>query len=493
MRPKLEVTRRPLQDVRADAVVLFVREGEPIEPLPEAVEAIVREEAERRRFRGKAGQVIVVQHGEAGRRQAIVAVGLGRGDALDGAALRTAAGRAAGQVQQLRSERVAVVPPQVPGEPKRPDVRAAVEGILGGLYRYERYLGDPDRASHRPERLLVLAGGPGPGTRRELNQAQAVFAGIERARDLVNGPPDDVYPESFAAAARKLGRMDGLTVRVLGPRELERERMNALLAVGRGSAHPPRLVHVAYRPGGKRRERLAWIGKGITFDAGGYNIKPTNGIETMKCDMAGAAAVLGAISVLPALAPDVEVHAVMPLAENLVSGNAYKPGDVLTTRSGKTVEINNTDAEGRLALADALDWVREKIEPTAIVDLATLTGACVVALGQQIAGLMSPDDALGGRVAAAAARAGEAVWRLPLPQPYREMLDSPIADMKNSGGRWAGALSAGLFLAEFAGDTPWAHLDIAGPAFADKKHPFWGEGGTGFGVATLVEMTADRR
>jgi leucyl aminopeptidase len=261
------------------------------------------------------------------------------------------------------------------------------------------------------------------------------------------------------------------------------------MGVGCGSAEEPRLIHLTYRPAGATDSTpsIALVGKGITFDAGGYNIKPTGHVEDMKMDMAGAAAVLGTMQALSQTRPDVIVHGIVPAAENLVSGTAYKPGDVIRSLNGKTVEIMNTDAEGRLVLADALCYA-ERLGVDRIVDLATLTGACMVALGPHTAAVFSTDDGFASRICAAADNAGEDVWHMPLNKKLRPMLKSPVADMKNIGQRWGGAITAALFLKEFVGDVTWAHLDIAGPAFAEKAEGHITRGGTGFGVATLVAL-----
>src|SRR5438105_10636065 len=283
------------------------------------------------------------------------------------------------------------------------------------------------------------------------------------ARDLVNSPAGDMTPTRLAEVATEIGEREGLEVYVLDEVAIANEGLGGLMGVARGSAEPPRLIELVYEPPGARGT-VALVGKGITFDSGGLSIKTAEGMETMKTDMSGAAAVLATMSLLPALAPKVKVIGSVPTTENLPGGRAIKPGDVLKIRNGKTVEVLNTDAEGRLVLADGLSLAVEA-GVDAIVDLATLTGACMVALGRKIAGLMGNHDAWVEQVGAAAERAGEKLWPLPLPDDYRKKIDSEVADIKNTGGdRYGGALTAGLFLREFVGDAPWAHLDIAGPA-----------------------------
>ncbi len=310
------------------------------------------------------------------------------------------------------------------------------------------------------------------------------------ARDMVNTPARELAPDRFAKEAQHLLRGRNVRVEVLDVAALKKERLGGVLGVGQGSKQPPRLVKMTYAPRGARGS-IALVGKGVVFDSGGLSIKTGSGMETMKTDMAGAAAVIATMSTLAALDVRTKVTAFTPMVENMPSGEAIRPGDVLTFRNRKTAEVLNTDAEGRLILADALALAAEG-KPDAIIDLATLTGACVVALGEKIAGLMTNNDALGERVQAAATRAGESVWPLPLPKEYRKLLDSEIADMRNIGtGSYGGALTAGLFLQEFVNDVPWAHLDIAGPARASADDGYTRRGATGFGVRTIVELVAN--
>jgi leucyl aminopeptidase len=307
------------------------------------------------------------------------------------------------------------------------------------------------------------------------------------ARDLVNTPSGDLTPAELAATAERVAADAGLGVEIIDEAKAAELALGGLLDVGKGSDNPPRMVVLRYEPA-NARGHLAWVGKGITFDSGGLSLKSGEGMMTMKCDMAGAAAVLAAMSVLPVVAPKVRVTAYLCAAENMPSGHAIRPGDVLRVRNGTTVEVLNTDAEGRLVLADGLTLAAEQ-EPDAIVDLATLTGAAKAALGSRIAALMGNDDGFVDQVRSAADQAGEPVWHLPLPKEYRKSLDSQVADIKNiSGSGTPGALTAGLFLQEFVAGRPWAHLDIAGPAWVDEEDALGPRGGTGFGVRTLVAL-----
>jgi leucyl aminopeptidase len=313
---------------------------------------------------------------------------------------------------------------------------------------------------------------------------------VSLARELVNMPPCDLYPETFAARAQQVAQTAGVECTVFDEKRLEAERMGSLLAVARGSERPPRLVLLSYRSG-KGGKTLGLIGKGVTFDSGGLSLKTNEQMVDMKCDMAGAAAVLGAVQAIAEEKLPVNVLGILALVENLPSGQAMKLGDVLTARSGKTIEVLNTDAEGRLILADALAYaVDQKCDH--LVDLATLTGACIVALGMEVAGLMSNNEEWSGKVQSAARRSGERVWPLPMFPLYNEMIKSKVADIRNTGGsRWAGAISAAKFLEEFVASTPWVHLDIAGPAWAEHESATRDPGGTGCMVRTLVELARE--
>ncbi len=492
MKARMEVSGRDLFEIAADAHVLFIFEGDaPAASVARGLAGAVRTEAERKRFKGAKGEILEVPlPPRPGTAQVLLAVGLGKREEIGPERTRLAAAAAARRAQALRARRVALALPQAPAGLLGPRevARAIMEGALVGTYRFERYLTDPARKAAPVERFLLAAGPAAAVARAVLPTAEAIAAAAELARDLVNAPAAALTPAVFAREALRVARRARLRVAVLGPRELKRERMGALLAVAQGSEQPSRLVHLVYKPR-RAKAKLALVGKGVTFDSGGYDLKTADGMLDMKSDMSGAAAVLAAVVALARLGAPVEVHGVMGLVENMVSGRAYRPGDVLTTRRGKTIEVNNTDAEGRLVLADVLDYVRTQIKPDAIVDVATLTGACVVALGPMASGVMGNDQALIDRVLAAARAAGEKMWPLPLYDEYIDQLKSDVADLKNTGGRWGGALTAGLFLREFVDRTqPWVHLDIAGPAFANTDHPYWGKGGTGAAAATLIEL-----
>jgi leucyl aminopeptidase len=375
-----------------------------------------------------------------------------------------------------RAARCAIVVPD--------DGQHVVEGIGLADYRFTRFKSEPQSSAIQ---TVAVVGADADAVSKGSCLANATVL----CRDLVNTPPGSMTPTDLAEVARSEAERTGLEIEILDTDAIEAQGLGGLRGVSMGSDQPPRLIRLAYQPAttnGTAVPTVALVGKGITFDSGGLSLKSADGMTNMKDDMAGAAAVLAAMGAIAALAPPVRVLGYLCVTENMPSGTAIKPGDVLKIRNGKTVEVLNTDAEGRLVLADGLSLAAEQ-EPDAIIDIATLTGAQVVALGRKVAGVMANDDALLNRVQAAAETAGEPVWPLPLVDAYRADIDSNVADIKNIGkAGQAGTIIAGLFLREFVGDRPWAHLDIAGPAFTDADDGYWVKGATGFGVRVLVEL-----
>ena len=404
-------------------------------------------------------------------------VGLGEGGTD---AVRRAAGAAASLARTRGAESLVLAL----GDLGPDDTVAAVEGVTAGNYRYDRFKAEDARK--KPLTRVAFAGSIDAVA---LARAQAIAAGQQLARDLVNAPAADIYPETLASEAAQLAD-DHLSVTVWDEGRIRDEGMAGIIAVGQGSTRPPRFVHMHYRPDGTPRRTLVLVGKGVTFDSGGLSLKTSSGMQTMRCDMAGSAAVIGTMRAIRELRPDVEVHGIFGAAENMNDGGSYKLGDVLTMYSGKTVEIHNTDAEGRLVLADCLAYA-DKLGADAIVDLATLTGACVVALGNDYVGLFTPDDDLAGQLLAAGDAAGEGIWRMPLPEHYKEQLKGEWGTIKNVGSGGGGAITAALFLKEFVDQTPWAHCDIAGSAFRDKAFRHVAPGASGAMVPTLVRWIAD--
>jgi leucyl aminopeptidase len=322
---------------------------------------------------------------------------------------------------------------------------------------------------------------------KSIVTVQRTMPGVYLARDLINEPPSVTTARFLGEQARRHCRGRGLSVEVWGKQKITAMKLNGLLAVNRGSQEEPRFIKIHYRPSGKPRKRVALIGKGITFDSGGLSLKPSKSMETMKLDMSGGAAVIGAMSRLPHLGLDIEVTGYIPTTDNLPGANAQKPGDVIRYLNGKTIEVLNTDAEGRLILADALALAAQQ-KPDTMINLATLTGACMVALGSEVGGLFSNNQPLADQLLRCARETGEKLWQLPLVKEYRDLIKSSVADMKNIGGSHGGAITAALILQEFVGDVPWAHLDIAGPAFAESDTALCNKGGTGFGVRTVLKF-----
>ncbi len=433
-------------------------------------------------FEGKAGQTFVLPAAGSGPLE--VLVGLGPRVEVSSGVLRSAASAYARTVARHASVATKLAA-ELPEEQRSEAVAAVVEGIQLTSYRYSAYklVTNLDL-----ERVSIVVGGR--GAKALVERASAVATAVELARDLANEPGGSLTPDAFAKRATDVGTKAGLKVMVWDERRIVKERLGGLVAVNQGSTNPARLVRLQYTPAKRTDVRVALVGKGITFDSGGLSLKTAAGMMTMKVDMAGGAAVLAAMSVLDIMGVGVAVDGWIPLTDNMTGGDAQRPGDVFRARNGKTVEVLNTDAEGRLVLADALSLAAET-KPDAIIDIATLTGAASVALGSSYAALMATDDALANRLAAASDRTGECLWRMPLPDDYRSQLDSPVADLKNIGsGPYGGALVAGLFLKEFAGEGPWAHIDLGMAAFSEADKGIVVKGATGFGVRLLVETLA---
>jgi leucyl aminopeptidase len=497
MAMRVRVTSVDASELEADLAACFAFEGDR-EPRGVSNARLRRELAEQmtaETFRGQSGDRLVWNtNGRFGSRRFLV-LGLGQERETPGEAIRIGAARAARAAAAFHSKSLALRLPPAPDGRSAVEARAAVEGAFLGSYRFDRHLTDPDRKQVPLERLEIAVDGAARALRDAARLGEVTGEAITMARDLVNEGPSRKTPSTLARFAASVARKSKIRCTVKDVAALRRERMHALLAVARGSASPPRVVHLAYRPAGKRaRRRVVLVGKGVTFDSGGLNLKPAPSMRAMKTDMAGAAAVLAVMGALPAIGCRSEVHGLLGLVENMTGGDAYKPGDILETRSGKTVEVDNTDAEGRLVLCDLLDYAADRIEPTHVVDVATLTGACVVALGELAAGLFGRGGELRDELLDASAAAGEKLWPMPLYEEYLQLLQRGPADLANSGGRWGGAITAALFLGEFLPrDLPWAHLDIAGPAFAESEQLAVGTAGaTGASVSTLLRWLGAR-
>ncbi len=462
-----------------------------------ALEGQLRTAATQEGFKGKVDQTVVLPTLGRGGAERVVLLGLGNREKFKPETLRLAAGRAAKTAQKLKAASLTFVLPSTDEHAEA--ARAIVEGLELGAYRFDKYKTSGKEEKTAPKLGTVrLALPEGVEKSKELGAsvelARRVAEACNWARDLVNEPPNVVNPERLAQAAQEAAREAGLRAEIGGRREIEKLRMGMFLGVAQGSANEPRLIHLSYTPKNAKeaaRQPVALVGKAITFDSGGLSLKPADSMIDMKTDMAGSAAVLAAMKVIGFLKPPFPVHAFIGACENMPSGTAYRPGDILTSRAGKTVEITNTDAEGRLVLGDILTWACEH-QPSAVIDLATLTGACVIALGNYIVGAFGEDDAAVWAVMEAARSAGEEFWRMPVTDLQKDALRSEVADMKNAGERWGGAINAALFLREFVGTTPWVHLDIAGPSTSPKERGYLSKGATGVGVRTLVEYVRKR-
>jgi leucyl aminopeptidase len=433
-------------------------------------------------FEAKKGDVRAVP-GARGRLTFVV--GLGPADEVDAAVLRYACGALARAAKRQRSLAVDLLGDLAEGTSAADGAQAIAEGLVLGGYRYSAF-----KSESTPSALakITLVGPAGKAIRAAVDRGRVLGDAVCWARDLENEPGGSLTPPELAKRAVAAGKDAGFKVTVWDEKQIRAERLGGLLGVNRGSEQPPRFLLLSYAPP-KAVGTVALVGKGITFDSGGLSLKPADAMIGMKGDMGGAAAVLGTMRAIAMLGAKVKVLGFIPVTDNMTGGDATRVGDVLTTRSGKTIEVLNTDAEGRLILADALTLATEA-KPDAIVDLATLTGACMVALGDRIAGLMGNDDGWSGQVQAAADRAGEPMWPLPLPPYFKGKLESEIADLKNiTSTRYGGALAAGVFLQQFVGEgIPWVHLDIAGPADSSEVEGELVKGGTGFGIRSLVEL-----
>jgi len=450
--------------------------------LDEKLAGTIKELIAETEFNGKAGNNVVTRVGGNTPIRKIMLVGLGEAEALTLDTVRVTAGAIARLAKAQRSKNLAISLPIFDNNPAL-TAQAISEGVTLALYEDRRFKSEPEEHPLKLETVALLELGNQDAA---ITKAQQICDGVILAKELVAAPANSITSVTLAEIVQEMAAENGLEVEILEKEDCEKLGMGAYLGVAQASDIPPKFIHLTYKPEGTPRRKVAIIGKGVTFDSGGLNLKTGgSGIETMKMDMGGAGATFGAAKAIAQLKPNVEVHFISAATENMISGHAMHPGDILTASNGKTIEVNNTDAEGRLTLADALVFA-EKLGVDAIVDLATLTGACVIALGNDIGGLWSTNDLLAEQLKTAAEIAGEKIWQMPLEEKYFEGMKSEIADMKNVGSRQGGSITAALFLKQFIQETPWAHLDIAGTAWADKESGLNNPGATGFPVRTLV-------
>lgn len=469
--------------IEADMLVVFAG-SEEAKKVDGALGGVLTEVVAAEDFEAKQGNLLLLHtHGNIPAKR-VVLVGLGKISELTVADLHRIAAKIGRKAKEVSAKTLAI------SLPKELAARAMVEGIALGTYTFSKHKREEARKSEKHiEEVVMLTTPPRLNAIVEsISRGETVSQAVTFARDLVNEPPSLTTPIHLANVAKKLIKGNpSMSCEVLAPKEMRALGMEAILGVARGSEEEPRFIVLRYRGGGSKTACL--VGKGITFDTGGLSLKDAKNMETMKLDMAGAAAILGVFSVLPVLKPKANVVGLIAATENMPGPKAVKPGDVVTAMNGKTIEILNTDAEGRVVLADALSYAGARVKADVIVDVATLTGACMVALGEEIAGLFTDDYELAKQLKSAASDSGENIWAMPLAREYKELLKSDVADVKNiSGSKYGGAINGALFLAEFAPlGVPWAHLDIAGPAWAEKDAPLTPKGGTGFGVRLLLQ------
>ena len=493
--PTFDTSSASATSVAADAVILPVFKGptpgpgvaEVAEALGGDLVAVLKENG----FTGKIGDSLTLPTLGRMKARTLLFVGLGEQDGDGTRAIRRAALRIGSRAARFGT--VASTLPQV-AEERASAAQAFAEGLVLGGYRFDRYKQRPvDEDAQEPPKLrraIALTGGDGRGVKDAMRRGQVYADAANWARDLVNTPALDATPEFLAGEAKRMAAAAGLRCRIWTKPQLEKGGFGGILGVGSGSVNEPRLIELEYRGGGSARP-IGVTGKGVTFDSGGLSIKTSDQMEWMKDDMGGAAATMAAMRAIGTLKPKVNVIAAVPVAENMPGGSAIRPGDVLRHYGGKTSEVLNTDAEGRLILADALAYLATK-NPSVVIDSATLTGAAMVALGADLWAVMGNDRTLVGDLLAAGEQEGEPGWELPLWTEYRRHIESTIADVKNIGNRWGGAITAALFLREFVGDIPWAHLDVAGTAFVTGGGEDWPKGATGSPARTLIRYIENR-
>ena len=486
---------------KAGAVAVGVMDGGKLAPsaaqLDRATKGALARAIKGSRFKGRPRQMLEILAPAGVGNSRVLLVGLGKPKDLKDLDVEAIGGSVVERLSRSGERSVTVMVDVIPGIAVPAPAYAARCGLGARLraYRFDRYR-TKEKPEDKPslEKVTVMVANPA-AARRAFADMDQVAEGVYLTRNLVSEPANIIYPKTLAAEAKKLTKL-GVKVQVLGVAEMRRLGMGALLGVGQGSAQESQLLVMQWSGGpkgkGKAAQPLAFVGKGVTFDTGGISIKPAGGMEDMKWDMGGSGVVIGLMRALAGRKAKVNVVGVCGLVENMPSSTAQRPGDIVTSMSGQTIEVINTDAEGRLVLADVLWYTQEKFKPRAIVDLATLTGAIIVALGHEYAGLFSNDDKLADKLFAAGKAVGEGVWRLPMGEAYDKAINSDAADMKNVGNRAGGSITAAQFLERFIKKgTPWAHLDIAGVTWSSKAHPTVPKGGTGFGVRLLDRLVAD--
>lgn len=492
---KITVIKDQIKDIMTDAVVIGVSEGVkslsgPLSSIDEQLGGIIAEMISSDSFKGTEGETLLVHSLGKIPAKKILLLGLGKEENLKEETVRKVIGKVVKELEKVKASTAAIMPigldknlsPEMVGQ-------CIMEGAKLALYKFDKYKTGNKEKECRLKELHIVNEDSSVNEKivKGIKIGEKLAEGTIIARDLTNEPSNVLTPAAMANKAMEIANNHGLEISILEREDMEKLGMGSFLAVTKGSEEPPKLIAIKYFGGNKDDEVLGLVGKGLTFDSGGISLKPGAGMDAMKGDMAGAAAVLGAMDVIGALKPKVNVIAVVGACENMPSGTAYKPGDIVTSMDGKTIEVLNTDAEGRLVLIDCLTYAIKQ-GATKIVDLATLTGACIVALGDTTTALISNNDEFVKELEVAAESAGERVWQLPSYPEYKELIKGDIADLKNVGGRGAGTITAGLFLGEFVGENPWVHMDIAGTSMTTSDKGYLVKGATGVGVRTLYHL-----
>lgn len=494
---KVEFVEKKSTEVKSDALVLLLTKDD-LEPAKGGHhEKVSRLFGEHKRqiesalkagnFEGDKKQELTIY--SVGTHRVVFLIGVGDKSQLTNEKIRRAAAVSikAARSAKAKSVVISTLESTVEQLSDYETVHSIVEGAKLGHYRFDKYL-TQEKEKVEVEIVMVALETVDPTIgKKAARDAEILCDAVYLARDLSNAPANEVYPEVLAQTASNMAKKHNIRARILDEKQIRKLKMGGLLAVNSGSARPPRFITLEYKGNPKSRDWYAIVGKGITFDSGGISIKPSAGMGEMKMDMAGAAAVIGSMQAIAALKIPVNVAGIAPCTENLPSGSAYKPGDVVTTMSGITIEVDNTDAEGRIILSDGL-YYAQRYRPKAIIDLATLTGAVVVALGMHATGMFGASEEVMAQLKEAGEKTYERVWQMPIFEEYEKQIKSDIADVKNAGGRWAGAITAALFLKKFVGDYPWVHLDIAGTAMLEEATDYSPKGGSGVGVRLLTQF-----
>lgn len=488
---QLSFQKKSIKQIRADVLAAFIhQEAQLFEKEMKGLNRVFHSRLspvlETGDFRGKEGSSALIYLGKNFSASRLLLVGLGETKIPTLEQFRRAAASTAKQAKALKALSVALFLPPLEGDPTE-SIVAFAEGAFLSLYRFDKYISKKKNEENGIEKIVICTDDPKVAVKgaTAIAQAQIICEATYLARNLANAPGNEIYPETLAKAAKESGERSGYKVTVYDEHDIAELGMGGVMGVSQGSSRPPRFLVLEY--GRPSKNTVVLVGKGVTFDTGGISIKPSSGMSEMKMDMAGAAAVIGTFEAIARLKLPVHLVGLIPAVENMPSGSSIRPGDILRHYNGKTSEVDNTDAEGRLILADALGYA-EKYKPAAVIDLATLTGACVVALGHHATAMMGNDEPLMKKLSAAGKNTYERVWPLPLFDEYEKQIKSDVADVKNVGGKWAGAITAGWFLKKFIGNYKWAHLDIAGTAMLEENGDYTQKGGSGVGVRLLTEF-----